>query len=323
MHAVTDRASPYATLYKEAFSIVRDPLVYLFPAYTRIPSRWIPYRYRARQANERLRQILYKIIEDRKQAITDNTNNDQSKKDLLTMMIEASVTQFSPDSDSLGSSHAFLTDGELVSNLAVFFVAGHETTASATASMIYYLASHPEIQERARMEVLSILGDDDQDVAPTEEQLRQMPFLNNCIKETMRINPPTSGNLPRIAAQDTRIGDFFIPKGTPISLELYCVHHLAKYWHEPQVFNPDRFDPTHASYMKDAIWMPFGYGPRTCIGSNFSLFEQRVLHAMLLKRYTWSLVPNSEHANGLQNQRGGGIGLLGPETLHIQLTRRY
>lgn len=104
---------------------------------------------------------------------------------------------------------------------------------------------------------------------------------------------------------------------------MYSVHHIAKYWDQPEVFNPDRFNKKSTSFRKDAIWMPFGYGPRTCIGQNFSLSEQRVVQAMMLKRYIWTLAPNSEHAHGLKNANGGGIGLLGPESLKIKLTRRY
>lgn len=115
-------------------------------------------------------------------------------------------------------SGAYLTDGELVSNLAVFFVAGHETTASATASFMYYLAANQEIQDKARAEVLSVLGDAPEDTVPTDGELRQMNYLNNCIKETMRINPPTSGNLPRVVTKDTNLGNFFIPKETRVAI---------------------------------------------------------------------------------------------------------
>ncbi|KAK4522108.1 Fe-S cluster-binding ribosome biosynthesis protein [Mucor velutinosus] len=324
MEAVTDSTSPYATLYKEAFSIVRDPFVYLFPAYTRIPSKYIPYRNRARKANENLRKILSDIIVDRKRTIRENSlvlsddmdSSNAQGLDLLTLMIMAAEGGHVPNA-------SYLTDGELVSNLAVFFVAGHETTASATASFMYYLAANPEIQQRARQEVLSVMGDSPEDVIPTREELKQMVYLDNCIHETMRINPPTSGNLPRIVTKDTNLGGFFVPKETRISIELYGVHHIAKYWDQPEVFNPDRFNKKSTSFRKDAIWMPFGYGPRTCIGQNFSLSEQRIVLAMMLKRYTWTLAPNSEHAHGLKNANGGGIGLLGPESLKIKLTRRY
>lgn len=195
---------------------------------------------------------------------------------------------------------------------------GHETTASATASTLYYLAAHPEIQERARAEVISVLGDDPEDVLPTQEQLRQMPYLNNCIKEAMRINPPTSGNLPRLCARDTYLGNHFIPKGATLAMELYSLHHLPKYWKDPSTYNPDRFNE-----IDNNLWMPFGYGPRACIGMNFSLAEQRVIQAMMLRKFTWKLAPNSEHADGLKNAKSGGIGLLGPLHLHLQLTKRY
>ncbi|ORE01264.1 cytochrome P450 [Rhizopus microsporus var. microsporus] len=309
MQTVSDPNSCYAIQYKEAFSIVRDPFVYLFPAYTYLPSRLIPYRNRARKANENLRQLLQDIIKKKKESPSTKSNPD-----LLSLMIMAT------NHDKTGKE--YLTDGELVSNIAVFFVAGKEHTF-ATSSFLYYLATHPNIQEKARKEVLSVLGDDPEDIIPTDKELKQMDYLNNCIKETMRINPPTSGNLPRVASRDTHIGNIFIPKGTMINLELYSAHHLDKYWDLPEVFNPDRFNTGSPGYREKATWMPFGYGPRTCIGLNFSMYEQRVLMAMFLKKYTWKLVPNSEHEHGLKNAVGGGIGLLGPESLRIILTKRY
>jgi cytochrome P450 len=75
-----------------------------------------------------------------------------------------------------------------------------------------------EIQEKARQEVLLVLGDTPEDVIPTDRELKQMTYLNNCIKETMRINPPTSGNLPRVVTKDTQLGNFFIPKETRVTL---------------------------------------------------------------------------------------------------------
>lgn len=115
----------YVCLSRSLLGIVRDPLVYLFPAYTRIPSRWIPYRNRARLANERLRAILADIVEQRKQAIKSNTL-PENRKDLLTMMIEACIQ--APKEN--GDNRPYLTDGELIANLAVFFVAGKKAASS-------------------------------------------------------------------------------------------------------------------------------------------------------------------------------------------------
>lgn len=91
--------------------------------------------------------------------------------------------------------------------------------------MLYYLATHPDIQTKLREEVISIMGDAPEDVIPTDEQLRQMTFLDCCIKETMRINPPTSGNQLRYAAKDTTLGDFVIPKGTNMQMVSDLVRH--------------------------------------------------------------------------------------------------
>ncbi|KAI9278007.1 cytochrome P450 [Sporodiniella umbellata] len=307
--AMKGAKSKYTRLYEEAFSIVRDPWVYLFPAYTRIPTHWIPYRHRARMANEHLRALFDKLLKQRKQSM------DSKRTDLLSLLVQA---------NSGLSDRAYLTDNELMANMATFFVAGHETTASALASFFYYLAANPEIQTRARQDVLSVLGDEGpEDVLPTENELKQMVYLNQCIKETMRINSPTAGNLPRITSKDTYLGNFFIPKDTMVHLELYCVHHLSNYWDQPEVFNPDRFNSESKSYKEYTPWMPFGYGPRTCVGINFSMSEQRVFHAMMLKKFTWSLVPHSEHAEGLKNATGGGIGLLGPRSLKVQLIKRH
>jgi cytochrome P450 len=195
---------------KLCLGIARDPFVYLFPAYTKIPSKMIPYRNRARLANERLRKILIDIISERKQSLENKSPMDNHKQDLLTLMIAAAK-------EGHGNPN-YLTDGELVSNLAVFFVAGHETTAGATASFMYYLAVNPEIQDKARQEVLSVLGDAPEDVIPLDTELNQMTYLNDCIRETMRINPPTSGNIPRIVTEDTNFGGYFIPKSTTVGI---------------------------------------------------------------------------------------------------------
>lgn len=86
---------------------------------------------------------------------------------------------------------------------------------------MYYLAADQEAQDLARAEVLSVLGDSPEEVIPTDGELKQMKYLDNCIKETMRINPPTSGNLPRIVTKDTYLGNFFVPKDTRVAIVSY------------------------------------------------------------------------------------------------------
>jgi cytochrome P450 len=93
--------------------------------------------------------------------------------------------------------------------------------------MLYYLAVNPQYQQRLREEVINVMGDAPEDVIPTDEQLRQIKFLDCCIKESMRINPPTSGNQLRTAAVDTILGNYFIPKGTDLGMVISCPQNTA------------------------------------------------------------------------------------------------
>ncbi|KAG2181485.1 hypothetical protein INT44_008298 [Umbelopsis vinacea] len=296
MGSVADSNSEYSAIYNEAFEIMKDPIQFLFPSFSKLPASWFAYRQRVVVAGGKFKQLLVGIVETRKQEVLKNLESGHDQKlldmDLLTMLIHANLNQ--------DGSSTYLTDGELISNLGVFYVAGHETTANALSSMLYYLAVNPKHQQRLREEVISVMGDTPEDVIPTDEQLRQMKFLDRCIKETMRINPPTSGNQLRTAAEDTTLGNFFIPKGTDLGMDIWITHHLEKYWKDSDYFNPSRFDQESPDYV-DSTWMPFGYGERICIGMNFSLAEQRVFHAMFIRKYEYSLSPNSEHVNGMLN----------------------
>ncbi|KAI8577964.1 hypothetical protein K450DRAFT_249249 [Umbelopsis ramanniana AG] len=317
MGSVADPNSEYATIYNEAFKIIQDPIQFLFPSFSKLPASWFAYRQKAVVASRKFRQLLTGIVETRKQAFIESLETGHNQElidmDLLTMLINANLNQ--------DGSSTYLTDSELISNLAIFYAAGHETTANALSSMLYYLAVNPKHQQRLREEVISIMGDAPEDAIPTDEQLRQMKFLECCIKESMRINPPTSGNQLRTAAEDTTLGNFFIPKGTDLGMDIWVTHHLEKYWKDSDTFNPSRFDKESSDYV-DSTWMPFGAGERICIGMNFSLAEQRIFHAMFTRKYEYSLRPNSEHANGMVNAKAI-FGLFGPQDLELSLKKRY
>ncbi|KAJ2959562.1 hypothetical protein NQZ79_g5028 [Umbelopsis isabellina] len=317
MGSVSNPMSKYSVIYNDAFAILRDPIQFLFPSFGKLPAQWFAYRRKAVKASDQLRQLLTEIIEKRKKEVLQlrqqGEDVDSHSKDLLTMLIEANLN----DDDE----KVYMTDSELISNLSIFYAAGHETTANAVSSMLYYLATHPDIQTKLRDEVISIMGDVPEDVIPTDEQLRKMTFLECCIKETMRINPPTSGNQLRFAAKDTTLGDFFIPEGTSMQMDLWILHHMDKYWKDPDTFNPYRFDSKSADYV-DTTWMPFGSGERICIGMNFSLAEQRVMHAMFVRKYIYSLPHDSIHSEGMINAKAT-IGFFGPDVLELQLQRRY
>ncbi|GAA5801592.1 hypothetical protein HPULCUR_007040 [Helicostylum pulchrum] len=176
---------------------------------------------------------------------------------------------------------AFMGMLDEASNLCVFFLVGHDTTAAAITFALHYLAKYPEIQQRAREEAISILGDEPNDVLPMGDETKQMNYINQVIKESLRISDLVARLfIPRIPTEDTMLSGTFIPKGAKLVTNIFNVHHSSKCWKNPRQFDLDRFGINAESEM---AWVPFGSGARQCIGKYFSLNEQRVIKSMLRK----------------------------------------
>jgi cytochrome P450 len=147
------------------------------------------------------------------------------------------------------------------------------------------LARAPEVQKKAREEVLNLLGDEPEDVYPTTQDVKNMPYLDAIIKETLRLNPPISNTLVRIVGEDMDIEGVPIEKGSLVDVDAIATHLSSKNWENPKEFIPERFLGTHdPTSAKDGVsWIPFGYGSHHCLGMNFSLMEQRVFLSMFCK----------------------------------------
>ncbi|EIW76825.1 cytochrome P450 [Coniophora puteana RWD-64-598 SS2] len=202
-----------------------------------------------------------------------------------------------------------LSEVELRDNMVTLFIAGHDTTAGAMASFMYFLAKRPEIQQACRSEVLRVLGPT---ADPTQAILGpdSLPYLHACIHETMRINPPASFVVSRAAQTDVVLDRYLVPAGTPLVPNIHAMHHSARVWDEPEVFHPERFLDANggaadlragATSSSSGGWMPFVTGPRKCPAQNFALYEMRTIAAMFLREFEWTLPKGSIHENGIQN----------------------
>ncbi|XP_014272612.1 probable cytochrome P450 6a14 [Halyomorpha halys] len=175
-----------------------------------------------------------------------------------------------------------ITDILLVAQTFVFFVAGFETTSRTLHFLIYQLAEHQEVQERARQEVLKVKAKHGRF---SYDALKSMQFLDKCIAETLRMYPPVA-MLNRECTKDFTFPDgTSIKKGEQIMIPIYSIHRDPKYFPDPLKYNPDRFeeDPQRGTYL------PFGDGPRICIGKRFALVEIKIVMARLLERYRFEL----------------------------------
>lgn len=172
-----------------------------------------------------------------------------------------------------------LSKQELRDQLLTLIVAGHDTTATALAWLLYELAHHPENQSKLREELKTANISE-----PTS--LRGLPFLNAVIKETLRLHPPISLGI-RKALEPLKISGFEIPKGANVLYCPYLTHRNPKLWGNPAKFLPERFlgpQPSRFSYV------PFGAGEHSCIGMNLALFELQVIVVSLLTSCSWTLV---------------------------------
>ncbi|KAG1050119.1 hypothetical protein G6F43_007586 [Rhizopus delemar] len=299
-HAIEDKESKWVEYYESVMQGMASPFYIVFPAFDTKYVHWFRKRRQLHDNLSKLMENMDEIIEKKRKLVYENGQGESKEKDLLTLMIESEMK-------SEGES---LSNEELRSNLCIFFLAGHDTTANTLAAIIYELAKNKEIQEKARKEAIRILGDGPEDIAPTAEQLKELDYINMIIKETLRRHPPAYVTTDRVVQNDLVLGDVHIPKGSDLCLDIYSLHHNADIWSNPFEFNPERFAPGgEADSQRGIAWAPFSSGGRMCVGMNFSLTEQRVLIPMLLKKYTWSLPNDSPHQHELQ-KRGIAWGLV-------------
>jgi cytochrome P450 len=177
----------------------------------------------------------------------------------------------------------------------VIFIAGFDTTATALSFLMYYLGQNPDIQQRAREEIKTVLKGQ----KITSGDLRSLPYLTAVIKEGMRIQPPVGLIPTRAAETDVDYGGITFTKGTQVWLSVYGLHHNPELWPNPNRFDPDRFYIKSEENTKrhPFAYMPFSMKSRACLGNQFSLVEQTVFMCSLLSRFQWTsleLEPTSD-----------------------------
>ncbi|HEY4119621.1 MAG TPA: cytochrome P450 [Byssovorax sp.] len=234
---------------------------------------WLPTpgRARARRAVEALDDMMYALVDARRAS----KDSPPDPPDLLHML----VTAIDLEGDGAGLSRKEVRD-----ELVTMFLAGHETTANALTWTLYFLAKHPDVRATLEAEVDAALGGR----APTLADLERMPFGEQVIKESMRLRPPVF-IVARRAREDTTIGGYPIPKGSEVVLWTYLTHHDARWFPEPEAFRPSRFAPEAEAKLPKLAFVPFGAGPRACIGKMFAMIEARLLLATLVQRVRFEL----------------------------------
>lgn len=207
------------------------------------------------------RDIINKVIDERRVS-------EKEHDDLADMLLKA---KYEDDGTSM-------TNEQLIDEILIFFVAGHETTANALTFTFHLIAKDPEVLKKAVAEVDAI------DTAlPQMEKLAKLSYIKNCVEEAMRLYPP-AWITDRVAIEDDSFAGLNIEKGTMIGISFYELHRNEKYWKNPNDFVPERFSEENRKETA-GHYFPFGAGPRMCIGNGFALYEMMLSVYAMLKKY--------------------------------------
>ena len=179
-----------------------------------------------------------------------------------------------------------MPDELILSESMQLLVAGHETSSNALSWMLYLLSSRPDCLERVRQEFDTVLGG-----APLNfGDVMKLEFTGQVIHEALRLYPPF-WMVDREAVADDRVGDLEIPRGSTVIVFVYGAHHAPASWPDPESFNPERFAKGSEKLFTPFTFLPFGAGPRGCIGGNYAMLQILMILSTLLMRYDFELIP--------------------------------
>lgn len=219
-----------------------------------------------------LHQTISNMIEGRRNP--DGSIDDTG--DLMSMLLNAKYDD---------GSH--MSTEQVMDELLTLFVAGHETTSNTLTWTLYLLAKHPEIQRTLHQELDQELSADQ----PSFENLETLRYTEMVIKESMRILPSVWTITVRQANTDTEVGDYMFPQDKPVFISPFANHHNPRYFPQPERFDPERFSADNEKKLPRFAYIPFGAGPRVCIGNSFAMMEAKIIIASILQHYEVSLCP--------------------------------
>jgi cytochrome P450 len=262
--------------------------------------RWAPTpaKHKAQTARRTLEQVVDRFINQHR---SEGSGRIAERPSLLAMLLLAQ--------DEDGNR---LDDEAICDEVITLFLAGHETTSNALTWAIYLLTQHPEIQTQLQQEIDTVLARQPLGL----DALPQLSLTLKVIKEAMRLYPPAWAINGRQALSDTRVGEYVIPKDSITMISPYVQHRLCAHFPDPERFDPSRFTPEFEQSLPKHVYMPFGAGPRICIGNSFAMLEAQLILAALIQSFHFAPVP------GQRVDPHAQITLAPKDNLHVQIRKR-
>jgi len=251
-------AEPLAA-YNYAIERAFNPIRLIFSFINKIPTA---SNIKLKQSMDVFDKYIWQIMDQTKQKLATKSG-DENTSSLIELMYENGIAE-----------------DVIRDNVSIFFVAGHETTATSLTWVLSLLVTHPDVLAKARQEVLTKVPND-----LTYDVLKDLIYLDGLIREALRLHPPAPIMGGRITKQEITVGNVRIPPGTNVQMDLVSMAYNPNIWGDPLEVRPERWYQENLTKEQRSAWLPFSGGPRICIGMNFSLIEQKIFLVYLLKTF--------------------------------------
>lgn len=281
------------------FSLEKNPLLtllFLIPDIGKLYTA-LDIDYNNTKAIAYIQQCLKSVIQERK------NEESSDKQDLLQLMINSQKQHGTGDENGQTENgkprvdekmkadlndngldphkpSRGMRDDEIIANSIMFLFAGFDTTSTALIFTSYFLATQPDYQEQIVQEIDEKIGTND----PDYDNIQQLGYLDMFVSESMRIYPPVT-RINRQITQATTIGQYTFPANISVTCPVYTLHRLPEFWPEPEKFDPERFSSENKSKIKPYTYLPFGAGPRNCLGMRFANMELKMSLVKLLQKF--------------------------------------
>jgi len=288
VRAALDRQIDMTVITAACFPLVENIVAWLFQRRGR--------KWTNKVIIERCRQVLHERMKN-PPAVTP--------VDALQLCIEAA------------GKNKILSEDEIVAHEFIFILAGYETTAAALLFTSYLLAKNPEVQRKLQEEIDANFSDDKK---ATYDNVSELQYLDMVLSESMRVYPPIPSHIGRWAAEERTICGKVIPKHVAITSAVWVLHHDPRFWTDPWRFDPQRFAPENRDKIVEMTYMPFGEGPRNCIGRRFALMEAKMALVELMKRFNLDTCDKTPDPLPVRN-KGLTLSVIG-DKLWLNISRR-
>lgn len=228
----------------------------------------------AKESHNDIFQLLIDVVDDEKSVA--KTANIEEDADIVHKEISSNPAKH-------------ISTMELVAQGFILLVAGYETTGSTLHFIVYCLAALPKIQEKVREEIMEVVGDEKE---ITYEHIKKLIYLDQVVQETLRMYPAAS-RVNRVCNKPITLNGIPIEVGDLVTMPIYSLHHNADLYPDPERFDPDRFTAEEKARRDPLTYVPFGYGPRNCIGMRFAEFEIRTCLAIVLRNFRFHKIDGS------------------------------